>query len=321
MDDLKPIPIFIHLVILGYGKFASTTQLCLESVIAQRTRDDVRVTVLDNGSPDDAATLQEAYLQSYPEIQSLILPQNLGYAGGMNYGVGVQDSEWVLLLGSDTILSPTAFEILYNYLKAIDSKVGIVGPVTNEAGTSQKLDFDAQLPRDIFLEFQQKYPQPTMLHIPLYRADFFCVAIRKILWDQLSGLDLSYGRGYYEDFDFCMRAKVLGYEAVMLEDMFVYHAGSASFKSDSTQKQLIQNNKKTFIKKFPKALLLHRRADNMKAIEYYLTLPNTLFHSPAIQVRLQQRLSMALRDEPRSFWKKWLWRKKVNQIKTQIENI
>jgi len=28
-----------------------------------------------------------------------------------------------------------------------------------------------------------------------------------------------------------------------------------------------------------------------------------------------------LMDEPRSFWKKWLWRKKVNQIKTQIENI
>ena len=311
----------MHVVILGYGKFVSTTQLCLESVIAQRTRDDVRLTVLDNGSPDDAATLQETYLQSYSEIQSLIMPQNLGYAGGMNYGVGVQDSEWVLLLGSDTILSPSAFEILYKNLKAIDSKVGIVGSVTNEAGTSQKLDFDAQLPKDIFLEFQQKYPQPTMLQTPLYRADFFCVAIRKTLWDQLDGLDLSYGKGYYEDFDFCMRAKALGFEAVILEDMFVYHAGSASFKSDTMQKKLIRKNKKTFIKKYPKALLLHRREDNLKAIEYYLTLPNQLLNSKSIQARLQHRLSMALMDEPRSFWKKWLWRKKVNQIKTQIENI
>jgi len=66
------------------------------------------------------------------------------------------------------------------------------------------------------------------------------------------GLDLSYDRGYYEDVDFCMRADQLGYECVMLENMFVYHIGSQSFKSDPEQKVLIRKNIKIFEKKFRK---------------------------------------------------------------------
>jgi len=41
-----------------------------------------------------------------------------------------------------------------------------------------------------------------------------------------------------------VRAGQLGYECVMLEDVFVYSLGSQSFKSDSEQKALIRKNKK-----------------------------------------------------------------------------
>ena len=234
------LPIFIHIVVLGYGKFASTTQLCLDSLALQLHRPDVKVTVIDNGSPDDATQLQETYIQQYPQIQSVILPNNLGYAGGMNYGVNLLESEWVLLLGSDTVLAPNTLEILYRELKEINSTIGIVGPLTNEAGTAQRLNLDGLSPESMFVEFRGRFPELTGLKTPIYRVDFFAVGIRKSLWDRLNGLDMSYGRGYYEDFDFCMRAKALGFQSVMLEDLFVYHAGSMSFKSDPLQKKLIK---------------------------------------------------------------------------------
>jgi GT2 family glycosyltransferase len=312
------LPIFLHIVILGYGKFQKTTQQCLASLIKELDRTDLKVTVIDNGSPDDAAQLQEQYTHQYPEIQSILLPSNLGFAGGMNHGVRLEDSEWVLLLGSDTILSPNALDILYQHLHYLDAKIGIIGPVTNEAGNTQKLDVDAQLPEAIFNEFKERFPEATDLQTPLYRADFFCVAIRKSLWDQLNGLDICYGRGYYEDFDFCMRTKALGFEVVMLEDMFVYHAGSVSFELDPEQKQLIKNNKKIFIKKFPYADLRHRRADQLKTIEYYLSLPKPILSHPAVQLRLQSRMQMIQKDQPRSFWKKWLWRKQIKNIQYRI---
>jgi GT2 family glycosyltransferase len=314
LSQAPHMPIFLHIVVLGYGKFQQTTQQCLASLIKEIHRTDLKVTVIDNGSPDDSSQLQTQYTYQYPKIQSVILPSNLGFAGGMNHGASIEDSEWVLLLGSDTILSPNALEILYQHLHHIDLKIGIVGPVTNEAGNAQKLDVDAYLPEDIFKEFQERFPEATELQTPLYRADFFCVAIRKSLWDQLNGLDMSYGRGYYEDFDFCMRAKALGSQAVMLEDMFVYHAGSLSFKSDPEQKQLINNNKKIFVKKFPNSELRHRRVDQLKTIEYYLSFPKSILSHPGIQLRLQSRMQMIQKDQPRSFWKKWLWRKRIKNI-------
>jgi len=320
LSQAPHLPIFLHMVVLGFGKFQQTTQQCLASLIKDLNRTDLKVTVIDNGSPDDSAQLQTEYTRQYSEIQSVILPKNLGFAGGMNHGVSLEDSEWVLLLGSDTILSLHALDILYHHLQGLDAKIGIVGPVTNEAGTTQKLDIDAQLPKDIFKEFQERFPETTNLEIPIYRADFFCVAIRKSLWDQLNGLDLSYGRGYYEDIDFCIRSQALGFKGVMLEDMFVYHAGSVSFKSDPEQKKLIKNNKKIFVKKFPYAELRHRRIDQLKTIEYYLSLPKPVLNHPGVQLRLQSRMQMIQKDQPRSFWKKWLWRKQIKKCSERLKN-
>ena len=317
MQNLHHVTCFIHVVILGYGQFKATTQLCLESLIQDLGREDVQFTVIDNGSPDDSAHVQEEFVQPYPILHSVLLPKNLGYAGGMNYGVSLFDATWVLLLGSDTILQPNAFEILYQALKQMDENVGVVGPVTNEAGTCQKLDFKSTLPQDIFAEFSQRSPESTQLQIPMYRADFFCVAIRKSLWDQLGGLDLSYGRGYYEDFDFCMRAKQLNYQSIMLEDMFVFHAGSLSFKSDPTQKQLIKNNKKIFTKKFPNAELRHRREDNRRVLEWYTQLPAEQLNM-RIHPRLLHRLETAQKDQPRSLIKKWLWNQRLKKLQTHL---
>lgn len=304
----------VHAIVLGYCNFKTTTQKCLESLIVYLNRPDFKLTVIDNGSLDDAAEMQQQFVRSYPQIESIILPHNLGYGGGMNYGASSSNATWIFLIGSDTVFSPDAFKFLCDKLPKLDSCVGIVGPVTNEAGTTQQMTFVNKTSHSIIQEFQEQFGELCMLDVPLYRADFFCVAIRKILWDKLKGLDLVYGRGYYEDFDFCLRAKALGYQIIMLEDVFVYHAGSQSFKYDSTQKKLIKKNKKIFIQKFPDAELRHRRVDQLKTLEYYLSLPDSYIRQNSIKKRIMNRLEMIKKDQPRSFWKKWQWRAKVRAI-------
>jgi GT2 family glycosyltransferase len=305
-------------VILGYGQFKATTQLCLESLIQDLGREDVQFTVIDNGSPDDSAHVQEEFVQPYPILHSVLLPKNLGYAGGMNYGVSLFDATWVLLLGSDTILQPNAFEILYQALKQMDENVGVVGPVTNEAGTCQKLDFKSTLPQDIFAEFSQRSPETTQLQIPMYRADFFCVAIRKSLWDALGGLDLSYGRGYYEDFDFCMKANAMGFQTVMLQNAFVFHQGSASFQHDPAQSELIKKNKGIFLNKFPNAELRHRRLDLYLAIQQDL-MRKCDSDMRAFIIQLSKLRIESLRlDLPKSPMKKLIWKSKITAISKKL---
>jgi GT2 family glycosyltransferase len=310
--------LFLHLVVLGYGQFHHTTEQCLYSLIPELHRKDTQITVIDNGSTDDAALQQSEFVKAYPQIHSLQLANNLGFAGGMNEGAKQFAAEWLILVGSDTVFAPQAFTRLYDEITHLPKTVGIVGPVTNEAGTAQQLYFTHQNRDRIFQDWEDKM-QKTGLITPIHRADFFCVAIRKSLWDQLGGLDLSYGRGYYEDVDFCMRASQLGYQCVMLEDVFVYHAGSQSFKSDPEQKALIRQNKKIFENKFPKAQLLHRREDNLKVIEYYLQ--SLIQPPPGALQRIHDRLLKTREELPRSFWKRWQWQRRVKKLERQIHQL
>ena len=311
--------ILIHGIVLGYGKFEETSCLCLNSLISDIKGSHTVVTVIDNGSPDNSAVLQAQFVKNHPQFNSVTLAENLGYAGGMNYGAALIDATWILLIGSDTVFSSGALQLFCDILPTLDPKVGIVGPVTNEAGTAQQMSFLSAAWPSIIQEFQEQYKEPSGLHVPLCRADFFCVAIRKTLWDELGGLDLAYGRGYYEDFDFCLRAKARGYQIIMLEDVFIYHAGSQSFKSDSGQKQLIKKNKDIFIQKFPQAELRHRRLDQLKTLQYYLSLPNSFIRQSQIKKRIMHRLEMVKNDQPRSFWKKWRWGLQVKAIEHEIQ--
>ena len=43
------------------------------------------------------------------------------------------------------------------------------------------------------------------------RLVFFCVMVRKRVFDQLGGLASAFGLGNYEDDDFCLRARMAGH--------------------------------------------------------------------------------------------------------------
>jgi len=307
---------FIHIIVLGYGQFVNTTERCIESLLIELERYDVCITVIDNSSPDDSAELQKQYLKKYPKINGVYLSQNLGFAGGMNFGANLKDSTWLLLLGSDVAFTDGAFEKFYKTLINLPNTIGIVGPVTNEAGTCQKLDLLGSSPSQVLSQFKKIFPSNSDLITPIYRADFFCVAIRKIIWEDLKGLDLSYGKGYYEDFDFSLRAKKKGCHIVMLEDVLVFHSGSSSFKLDPEQKSLIKANKNKFMKKFPKAELRHRREDNIEVIKHYLNFVN--FRNNAINDKILFRIIMAKSDFPKSIWKKLFWKIKLRKVEKKF---
>jgi GT2 family glycosyltransferase len=49
------------------------------------------------------------------------------------------------------------------------------------------------------------------------------LAVRRSLWSQLEGFDPAYGRGYYEDVDFCLRARRLGFKVWFEPDCTLVH--------------------------------------------------------------------------------------------------
>lgn len=309
---------FLHIIVLGYGRFDETSRLCLESLLPQVNGE--RVTIFDNGSLDDSAAKQTKFTQEHPQLTSLLNPENLGFAGGMNAAVASfqEEVEWLMLVGSDTIFHKQALETMQLAMCTVPSHIGILGPMTNLAGNAQGLGILGNSLEEVFIRWRQLPNLERAIIRPLYRADFFCVAIRKSVWELLGGLDLSYGRGYYEDFDFCMRASQKGIEGGMIENALVYHQGSASFKSDVSQSTLIKNNKKIFVNRFPNAQLRHRRLDHYKTLQHVLNTQIQDEDQGASIQMIRWRIESLLADLPKSPLKRMLWRFRIQQIKKQL---
>jgi len=304
---------YIDLILLSYGKFASTTKPCLDSLVADCTNTNFRLSVVDNCSPDNSANEIREYLKHYPYVNTYFLETNLGFGGGMNYGASRAEGEWLLLVNSDTVFAPGALAALYSTLRDQPSDVSMVGPITNAAGNGQGYNIPGNvkvvLDQAVFMQ-----QQPCHALIPCYRLDFFCVAIRRSLWEQLHGLDPIFGLGYYEDTDFSMRAREIGSRMLICEDAFVYHAGGASFSTNPKARALIKRNKKLFFNRHPHALLLHQREGNLAALEEYAKLRREGFWNEGLAIRARMRVEALETDLPRSPFKKWLWRRKIQKI-------
>jgi GT2 family glycosyltransferase len=304
---------FIDIILLCYGKFSTVTKLCLDSFIADCSDPTLRLTVVDNGSLDKSANELKEYLLPYPHVRAVYLQENIGYAGGMNYGVSMAEAPWLLLVSNDLIFAPGALLTLCNSMREQPADVGLVGPITNAAGNGQNYMIRGTA-SEILKEAKFVQEFPCHVHIPAYRLDFFCVAIRKSIWDQLHGFDPVYGKGYYEDTDFSMRAKAAGSRMMICEDAFVYHVGSGTFSTDPNTRKLIKRNKKIFLQRHPAAKLPHNRQSNLEVLEEYAKLHEMGTWNEGLAIRAKLRIEALVTDLPRSPVKKWLWQRKVNKI-------
>lgn len=303
----------ITAVILSYKNFNTTTKICLDTLLPEAQENGIQVLVVDNASPDGSAEKLLSYQQQHPQFDLQMNKENLGFTGGFNITGGKVDCDWFVIVDSDAAFPPSSLKYLIEAINLAGKKEAIISPLTNNAGTCQHLFFSNNNQDEIFeLHKNITTSAPSKL-LEIYRADFFCVAIKKTLWDKLNGLSLDYGLGYYEDFDFCMRAKNIGYQCVVYEKWFVYHQGSAIFKSDPAQKQLLKKNKKIFLNKYPNVELRHRRLDIYLQVQNYISegikLPSPL---------LLNRISYLKQDNPRSMIKRWLWKRKFNNLIQKI---
>lgn len=301
----------LSLVVLGFRNFEITTKACLESLRPWFEDDEIEILVVDNGSADGSAAKTADWCASYPLIQCLLSDSNRGFAGGMNWGVSHARGQWILLVNNDTVFPKYTLDALKRVILDAPGSVAMLGPVTNAAGNGQRL-WKPEATASDWLEIGQWLnTNPSHHLIPTYRCDFFCIAIRHDVWLELKGLDPAFGLGYYEDFDFSLRLRKAGFEQMITEDVFVLHVGSATFQGNKEARKLIKENKKLLQRKHPNAEFEHTRLGNLSVLRAYQTMRNSGLWSDPLSQREALRTNALRQDAPRSFIKKWLWRRKL----------
>jgi len=81
---------------------------------------------------------------------------------------------------------------------------------------------------------------------------FFCAMFPRSVYELCGPICEDYGRGFFEDDDYCRRVESIRMKIVCAEDVFVHHHLSASFNQlkDSERQALFHRNKDIYEKKW-----------------------------------------------------------------------
>jgi len=214
---------------------------CMTSIV-ENTTVPYTLTIIDDGSEYLTAAMLARFAEGRPWVRLKPNPQNLGYTRSANIGMAGSDAAWVVLLNSDTIVTPGWLEGMLDCALS-DPKIALVGPVSNAATWQSVPDVRdsrggwkvntlpaGMTPADM-AELVHRHSVRERPEVPLLNG--FCTLMKTAVLEEIGYLDeKSFPTGYGEESDLCVRVARAGYKLVIADDVYVYHSKSASFGSE-----------------------------------------------------------------------------------------
>lgn len=213
------------------------TRRCLESLLGNPQSTPCEIVVINDCSPEPELAGYLKDLESEGRITLLENETNIGFVDSANLGLMLHLDRDVVLLNSDTRVHGDWLDRLRR-CASDNPGTGTVTPFSNNATICSYPRFleDNPLPAgwtteeldDCFRDVNRG----RSAELPT--AVGFCTYITRRCLDETGYLDsLHFGRGYGEENDFSMRAAIAGFGHRLCGDVFVYHAGGASFADEA----------------------------------------------------------------------------------------
>ncbi|RDH77708.1 glycosyltransferase family 2 protein [Mycolicibacterium moriokaense] len=211
----------VDVVIVTYGR-ADLVRNTLHTLVTSSPAGVLRVTVVDNNSPDETP---DVVATEFPQVRLIRRTDNPGFAVSNNQALALTTAPFILLLNPDSQASWSTIEHLMAQLK-IDASIGMIGcRLLLENGS-----FDHAAKRRIPTPFQALlyFSSPILgRKVSNYVANdvsetsvgdvdslngAFMLVTRQAL-NGVGGLDESYWM-YAEDLDWCVRFRDAGWRVV-----------------------------------------------------------------------------------------------------------
>jgi hypothetical protein len=248
------------------------------------------VIVVDNGSHDGSV---DAVKREFPQVKLTANPQNYGFAVANNQAIHQATAPWVVLLNCDSELVDDPFNVLIAVAKTDDQIACVAPELIYPDGRHQrsvrhfpKLSDQAV----VLLKLRQllawtpvmkKYmTEPDLtnrLPIDVDQVMGACMLIRRTALQQVGLLDEGYPN-WFEEVDWCKRAKQADWRIVYVPTAQVIHHGGSSFNQVLSLKKhrwLLIGLKRYAHKFWPSWQQPVVKA--LAAISYGLTIFQTLF--------------------------------------------
>ncbi|HET8997228.1 MAG TPA: glycosyltransferase, partial [Acetobacteraceae bacterium] len=231
-----PPDIAVDVVVPVFRGLAETKR-CLNSVLADRDRPAGRILVVDDHSPEPELVAWLDQLAAGGQIMLLRNRRNLGFVASVNAGMRAAAPHDVVLLNSDT-------EVPAGWLRRLAAqayaapRIASVSPLSNNATICSYPGSEGSGTLPLGMTLAQVDAACRSVNagrrVLLPTTVGFCMYIRRAALDHVGLFDEeTFGQGYGEENDFCLRAAAQGWSHVLACDTFVYHQGSVSFGANA----------------------------------------------------------------------------------------
>jgi GT2 family glycosyltransferase len=222
----------VSIVVLNWNGLENTLE-CIESLL-KINYPNYEIIVVDNGSSDGSAqTLKDRRYK----ITLLENAENLGFSAGNNVGILYaleHGADYVFLINNDTVVDPDVLKALVDVGER-DARTGMIGPKIYDFYEPDKVWFAGA-----FIDW--KTGESSHLGTgEIDRGQFYAVIevdrltgcamlIKRVVFGKIGLLDPDYFL-YFEDVDFCVRARKAGYKNICVQNAKVWHKESMSTKA------------------------------------------------------------------------------------------
>ncbi len=221
------------------------TRTCIDSVLADRTWPALEVVIVDNASSDATPTYLRELAESDPRVHIELNGENRGFAAANNQAIALSSGSYVALLNNDTAV-PRGWLARLIAILARDHSIGMVGPVTDGVWNEARVDGVTVAPEHVD-EFARTWAREHAGRVyPISMLAMYCVAARRDVLDAVGPLDERFGIGMFEDDDYAHRIRRAGLRLACAEEVFVHHAGQASFDKLARKNDLWEENRAKF---------------------------------------------------------------------------
>jgi len=243
----------------------------LANVVENSENQNTKVFVVDNASTDESVN----YLaKEFPNIETVILEKNYGFAGGYNKGLKHINAEYYILLNSDVEVTPNWVEPL---IDAFKKNSNLAACMPKLKAYYNKTHFEYAGAAGGFID---KYGYPFCqgrlfnsieedlgqynTHKEIFWATGAALCIKADIYNELGGLDEDFF-AHMEEIDLCWRIKNRGYNIQYIPESTAYHVGGGTLPKENPFKTYLnfRNNLYLLHKNLPsqgfKTILFKRK--------------------------------------------------------------
>jgi GT2 family glycosyltransferase len=223
----------VAILVLNWNRPDDTIE-CVQSLL-QLQYDNAEIVVLDNASTDDSVA---RITTRFPHITLLQTGNNLGYAGGNNYGMDYalkHGADYVFVLNNDTTVEPDCVQYLIEAGES-DPKIGAVGCFVYSydqphsflyAGVNAVRNLDRPMMGSyVHDEVRDQLDAEQVMKVDTVHGCAFM--IKREALEQAKGFDPKFF-AVHEEVDLSMRLWEAGYTLVAVPRARIYHKEGMTF--------------------------------------------------------------------------------------------